>query len=120
MPKEHHLNLNCHLGDEVVVEEDVGWSGQHGVGGGVPGRGLQEGVGREAGHRGGVELWLQVHQSHRHLRGVSVCMCVLMCMFSYYVVTIFTRKVFSSVSGLHTGFFCGGGKIMCVEPHRAP
>ena len=58
-----------HLGDEVVVEEDVGWSGQHGVGGGVPGSGLQEGVGREAGHRGGVELRLQVHQSHRHLRG---------------------------------------------------
>ena len=41
--------MHCHLGDEVVVEEDIGWSGEHGVGGGVPGSGLQEGVGGEAG-----------------------------------------------------------------------
>ena len=73
------------LSDEVVVEEDVGWSGQHGVGGGVPGRGLQEGVGREAGHRGGMELWLQVHQSHRHLRGMCLCVsvCVFVCICAY-------------------------------------
>ena len=57
-----------YLGNEVIVKKDIGWSSQHGVGGGVLGLGLQEGVWGEPGHRDMVELWLQVYQGHCHLK----------------------------------------------------
>ena len=70
-PMQQILYLLCvgHLGNEVVIEEDVGRPSEHGVGGGVLGLGLQEGVWGEARHRGVVQLWLEVYQSHRHLEG---------------------------------------------------
>ena len=46
------LYLWCvgHLGNEVVIKEDVGQPSEHDVGGGVLGLGLQEGVWGEAMH----------------------------------------------------------------------
>ena len=42
------LQMSVYLGDEVVVQEYVRRSGQHGVVGGVLGLGLEEGVRRES------------------------------------------------------------------------
>ena len=67
-----HIWCVGHLGNEVVIKEDVGRPSEHGVGGGVLGLGLQEGVWGEAGHRSVVQLWLEVYQSHRHLEGEGI------------------------------------------------
>ena len=51
-PMQEILYLWCvgHLGNEVVIKEDVGQPSEHDVGGGVLGLGLQEGVWGEAMH----------------------------------------------------------------------
>lgn len=57
-----------HLSYESVVQEDVSRSSQHGVGGGVLGLGLQEGVRRDSGDGVVVEFWTQVYQGNRNLK----------------------------------------------------
>ncbi len=71
------LPLHAHLSDEVVVQEDVGWSRQDGVGWGVGGLGLQEGVGGESRDRAVRQLRDQVNQRYRHLcvQYVSIQCC---------------------------------------------
>ena len=69
----HHTNSSSgelvqYLGEEVVVQEDVGRARQDGIGGGVLDSGLQEGVWGEPGNTDIAELWLQVNDSHCHLR----------------------------------------------------
>ena len=76
-----------YLGNEVVVQEDVGRTGQHGVRGGVLRFGLQEGVWGEARYGDVVELRGEVNKCHCHLCGYvqrcmcDVCMCECVCMY---------------------------------------
>ena len=57
-----------YLCDEIVVQEDVGRSSQHGIGRGILCLGLQEGVRGESRDSVVMELRTQVHQSYRHLQ----------------------------------------------------
>jgi len=65
-----------YLGNKVVIQEDVGWSGQHGVWGSVLGLCLQEGVWGETRHRAVVEFRGEVNQCHCHLWVCDVCVGV--------------------------------------------
>ena len=66
-----------YFSDEVIVQEDVSWSSQHGVRWAVLGFSLQKWVRGKPWNRGVVEFRCQIDECHCHLhRGVCVCVCM--------------------------------------------